>query len=274
MGGGRKGWVGVIAAGTLALTTHSALAELTRCETSIHGEAKSFVYDAENMALRENTSRRERLLGAHGAITCPGFVTLRAMTPELDDLGRAPFCLQWDRDAKTYIGFAEGARDAWVSCRKPSRSFCQRVNGSTAAARHLAANATDLAYDIGGQILAYPAGTVVLQGQGTAIGGYLVDLGSVALGNPVALGAVAVTAVAVGGAVYVCSDDGAKGAAVQATHDQTLPDGAEIQTEAQDARLGADLPATSPDDAKPIIIVPPPPKTADEQAAPISTDHQ
>ncbi len=242
----RNVWIAWICGCAMVFAAQDARAELVRCATSILGEARSFVYDPKNAALRENTSRRERLLGTHGAITCPGFVTLRAMTPELDDAGRAPFCLQWDRNGKTYLGYAEGPRDAWISCRKPSRSFCERVNGSAAAAGHIAASATDFAYDVGAQVLAHPAGGVVLQGQSAAIGGYLANFGSVALSNPVSVGAVLVTVVAAGGAVYVCSDNGAEGAALEAVPAQTLPDGAEIPTEARDARLGATLPATAP----------------------------
>lgn len=194
--------------------------DLTRCETSIRGEVQSYVYDAESPALKDSLSLREWLYGDRGAVTCPGLVTLRVLTPELDDAQRGPFCLQWDRKAGSYIGYAEGPRDAWMTCKKPSRSFCERVNASKAAAGRLTNQAAGFVFASGVQAVQSPtAGAAVFQGPGALIGERLVELGASAVSGvsaPVVLGTVAVTAVAVGGAVYVCSDSGAEGAAVDA----------------------------------------------------------
>lgn len=195
----------------------AAEAELLRCETSIRGEALSFLYDPQSPALKDSLSIRERLYGSRGAITCPGLVTLRVMTPELDDSQRAPFCLQWDRKARTYLGYATGKRDAWLSCRAPSRSFCERVNRSRRAAERIGAATADAILGAGVSRVVDPSGAILLSGPGAAIGEGLVSLGSSAVasvGAPAALGAVAATAVVVGGAVYVCSDSGASGAAL------------------------------------------------------------
>ncbi|MGB8811593.1 MAG: hypothetical protein WCC57_00240 [Paracoccaceae bacterium] len=208
------GLLGLVLAGSTALA-----GELTRCETSIRGEGQNYVYDPESPTLKESRSLREWLYGSRGAITCPGLVTLRVLTPELNDAERGPFCLQWDRKARTYIGYAEGPRDAWLTCTTPSRSFCERVNRSKAAAARFTGQAAEFALSAGVQALQHPSGAVVLQGPGVVIGEKLVALGSTALTGvsaPVVLGGVAVTAVAVGGAVYVCSDAGAEGAAVDA----------------------------------------------------------
>lgn len=221
----------ILAALVLAGT---ARAELVSCETSIRGEDLRFVYDPDNAALKASRSMRDRLVGAHGAITCPGLVTLRAMTPELDDSARGPFCLQWDRKTKTYLGYAQGARDAWVSCRKPSRSFCERVNGSRTAAMRLAGQTGAGARDLGLAVLRDPSGAVLLHGSADAIGAQLSAWGASAastLSAPATLSALAISAVAVGGAVYVCSDSGASGAALEAQPAERLKDGAEVVDE-------------------------------------------
>lgn len=205
--------------------------DLARCETSIRGETLGFVYDPETPALQESRSLREWLYGAKGKITCPGLVTLRVLTPELNDTDRDPFCLQWDRAARTYIGYAEGERDAWLTCKQPSRSFCERVNRSKAAAARLTGQAADFALNAGMRALVHPSGAVVLQGPAAVIGGKLAELGAVALSGvsaPVALGTVAVTAVAVGGAVYVCSESGAEAAALDAAPAAEVEGGAAV----------------------------------------------
>jgi hypothetical protein len=221
---------------TLAALTlaGSAQAGFVACDTSIRGEDLHFVYDPENAALKASRSMRDRLMGAHGAISCPGLVTLRAMTPEMDDAARAPFCLQWDRKAKTYIGYAQGPRDAWLGCRKPSRSFCERVNGSKAAALHLASETGAGLRDLGLAVMRDPSGAVLVQGSAPAIGAQLSAWGASAAGTlsaPATLSALAITAVAVGGAVYVCSDSGASGAALEGAGPTHLEDGAEVTGE-------------------------------------------
>ena len=205
--------------------------ELATCATSVRGVAQDYFYDADSPVLKESRSMLEWGLGRRGKITCPGLVTLRVLTPELSDADRAPFCLQWDRTARTYIGYAEGARDAWMTCKRPSRTFCQRVNGSKDAAKRLTGKAAEFAVTAGVKALVQPSGAVVMKGPAAAIGGKLVELGAGALGGvsaPVALGAVAITAVAVGGAVYVCSESGAEGAALDPAPVQDVAAGAAI----------------------------------------------
>jgi hypothetical protein len=203
----------------IAVTNVARADDLEACDTSIKGEQLSFFFDPDSPTLKDSKSLRERLYGARGAISCPGLVTLRVLTPELTDAERGPFCLQWDPGARTYIGYAEGPRDAWMTCRKPSRSFCERVERSASTAMQLATHAGDLMLAAGVQVLRDPSGALVLQGPGVVIGEQLAALGSSALGGisvGAALGTAAVTAVAVGGAVYVCSDRGAGGADLRA----------------------------------------------------------
>lgn len=235
--------------GVLAGIGHAQAGDLTRCETSVRGEVQSYVFDAESQALKESQSIREWLYGNRGAVTCPGLVTLRVLTPELDDTQRGPFCLQWDRTARTYIGYAEGPRDAWMTCRQPSRSFCERVNASKAAAGRLTNQAAGYVFASGVQALRNPtAGAVVFQGPGAVIGDALLELGASAVSGasvPVVLGTVAVTAVAVGGAVYVCSDTGAEGAALDAAPAVEVKPDQAVSGLPMDAPLG-DVPLDAP----------------------------
>ncbi len=226
----------------LCLLAAPAMAgDLVQCDTSIAGETRRFAYDPDSEGLKGSLSLRERLFGARGAITCPGLVTLRVMTPELTDAERAPFCLQWDAAQRSYIGYDLGERDAWLTCRKPRRSFCERVNRSKEAALRWAGVAQDLAVEAGTETVLHSAGIVAVKGPAAVLGEKLVTLGSTAAqgaGGTAALGAVAVTAVAVGGAIYVCSDSGAEAAAVEAA-EVARPRRGEIVP-------GADLPPGEP----------------------------
>lgn len=234
---------------TMMTTGGAAAAELEECTTSIRRIAHTFVYDPDIQALKDSRSWRERNFGDWGQVTCPGLVTLRAMTPELDDESRGPFCLQWDKKEETYIGYAEGERDAWLSCRKPSTAFCQRVNSSKRAASAFAGQALQAA-QTGLAVAQHPSGAVLMNGTGAVVAQQLSTLGAtVAAGAsaPVALAGAAVTAVAVGGAVYVCGEGGAEAAAVQAAPATQLKDGAEVTGDPTGAGLlGSELPEGEP----------------------------
>ncbi|MFN7053330.1 MAG: hypothetical protein ACK4NH_14535, partial [Gemmobacter sp.] len=68
------------------LSVSGAMAgDLVGCETSIAGATQTLLYDPDIPGLKDSLSLREKLYGARGAISCPGLVTLRAMTPELSD---------------------------------------------------------------------------------------------------------------------------------------------------------------------------------------------
>lgn len=192
-----------------------AAQELTPCATSVRGETVDLFYDATNEQIGQNRSYREAVLGGRGKVTCPAFVTLRYLTPELDDAQRDPFCLLWDGKADTYSGFAQGNRDAWLGC-KESRSLCERVNDSRDAALVITglreadpsdSRLTRLAggvHEVSGR-----SGAVIVAGTGSYISSALTSLGATVaatLGAPVAAAAATVTLVAVGGAVYVCSE--------------------------------------------------------------------
>ena len=191
-----------------------AEAGVQACLTSVAGQDLPLAYDTADKGLRGNRSIRERLFGGYGHITCPGWVTLRAMTPDLTDDQRQPFCLIWDEATDSYAGFQVGPRDAWSECAAPSGAFCRGVNASTQAAGTVAgaiaraatgapltggANATvDTA---SGALIATGAGASLWSMLGTAATSALA-----ALSAPAVAAGAAVTVVAVGGAVYVCSE--------------------------------------------------------------------
>lgn len=195
----------------LALLPLPALAETKACLTSIDGAEMAVMYDTRDASLKENRTTRERLFGTLGKITCPGFVTLREMTPGLTDAERQPFCLNYDKERKTYTGFDLGERDAWLSCRAPSGRFCRSVNATKEAAGQVAGAigraATGQGGDGGTSFVDTASGAVIASGAGSYI---TATLGSVAnsalavLSAPGVATAAAVSVVAVGGAVFVC----------------------------------------------------------------------
>lgn len=189
-----------------------ASAQTEACLTSIAGAEMAVMYDTRDASLRENRTTRERLFGNFGKITCPGFVTLREMTPGLTDAERQPFCLVYDKGRRTYTGFDLGERDAWLSCRAPSGRFCRSVNATKEAAGQVAATigraATGQGAGAGGRSFTDTAsGAVIATGAGsyiTSMLGSVANSAIAALSAPGVATAAAVSVVAVGGAVFVC----------------------------------------------------------------------
>ncbi|MDB6454428.1 hypothetical protein [Falsirhodobacter sp. 20TX0035] len=191
----------------------SAFAEAQSCTTSVEGQQINLFYEPDDEQVGANQSRREAWLGGWGKLDCPSYVTLRYLTPDLTDDQRQTFCLQWDNAANTYAGYAEGARDAYLRCRAPRRTFCERVNTSVQTSMAVAglADAPEGSEGVvnGVQTVTRPGGAVVLSGAGAAvqqtIAGASTTAGA-ALATPIGLAAAAVSVVAVGGAVYLCSE--------------------------------------------------------------------
>lgn len=200
----------------ILLSALPARAELRACTSSVQGVAVPLHYDPADPRIEENMTRRESWFGGWGDITCPGFVTLRYLTPDLTDDQRGPFCLKYDAGAKTYAGYTTGDRDAWVVCRKPSKSFCQRVSESKDAAiaiTSFAAQVTGtgdmarLASDV--SLLRSGDGAVTMQGTAGGVAGALTRIGSTALtvlAAPEIAGASAITVIAAGSVVYICGE--------------------------------------------------------------------
>jgi hypothetical protein len=184
-------------------------AEPVSCVTSVRGEAFVLQYDPEDQLIGENYGWRERFFGPGGDIDCPAYVTLRQLTPGLRDGQRKPFCLRYDAEAGTYLGYDEGERSAYLACKTPGLSFCERVNGSAEVAAELVDRGVGLAERFSGiaAVAQQGSGAVILSGTGGQLAGALTNLGSTAMAvltAPATLTAAAVTVVAVGGTLYVC----------------------------------------------------------------------
>lgn len=204
----------------LPLTATPAMADEVACLTSINGERRPLVYDPDEPNVRANITLREKTFGGPEGIECPGFVTLntilRDMTPEITYAQTEPFCLVFDDQRQTYTGVAVGRRDARLLCKQPRPTLCQRVNATKDSALSVAEFGTgvlkgvDSAATAAGVTAAVTgSGAVVLSGPAAYISGALTSLGAGAtalLTAPATLTATAITVVAVGGAVYACSE--------------------------------------------------------------------
>ncbi len=200
----------------LMLASFGVMAEIEGCNTSFNGVIKSLKYDNSESELYENYSFREIFLSGWGNVTCPAFVTLRYLTPKLTDIERSLFCLNYEKDKKTYSGYAVGDRNAYLECKKPTKTFCDRINNSKNAALAISGVAagstvggTVAAQMVGVTAVAHSSGALILTGAGGYIAGTLGSIGAGALAvltAPVTLTAATVSVVAVGGAVYVCKE--------------------------------------------------------------------
>lgn len=194
----------------LLMSSLPAHAALRTCETRVNGEPVALTFDDEEEVW---SSYREGWF-AKGA-TCPGLIVLRQLTPDLDDTERGVFCAVWDAEAEQYTGFATGARDGYGRCRKPGL-ICRGVKataGEVMAVSGLGIRVEEPAAPeqsppglLGA--LAQQAGAVVLSGTAAHVASALQGAGAAlaaTVGGPVALAGAAVTVVAVGGALYMCS---------------------------------------------------------------------
>lgn len=192
-------------------------ADLQMCRTSTDGKGMFVVFDKSEDAFRKNYSFRDSFFGASDNISCPGFVSLRIVTPLLTDEERELFCLVYNKESDTISGFSQGKRDAYLRCKEPSKPLCERVNDSkewafgiagfgagTAAA---AAGTQAAATAAGVTAVVHSSGAVILTGSAGYIAGTLGTIGATALGiltAPATLAAATITLVAAGGAVYAC----------------------------------------------------------------------
>lgn len=187
------------------------------CRTNIESKQLHVFYDEGEDALYANYTFREIFFGGTENITCPAFVSLRLLTPELTDVERSVFCLSYDKEQDTIVGFSEGARDAYLSCIEPSVPLCDRVNATREEALAIvgfgagaSAGASAATAAAGVTAVTHSSGAVILTGSSGYIAGTLGTIGSGLLAfltAPATLTAAAVSVVAVGGAVYVCRPD-------------------------------------------------------------------
>lgn len=192
---------------------------LETCTTSIKEKMLHLDYNVNEDVIYEgdNTTFREIFLTGWGEIDCPAYITLREFTPELTDADRRPFCLNYDEEKGTYISISEGARDAYLVCKIPSKTYCERVNATKEEALALvglgtatvaASAATTAALSSTGvAVVAHSSGAVILTGTGGYIAGTLGAAGTTvaaALTAPLTIAAGVITVVGVGGSVYLC----------------------------------------------------------------------
>ncbi|AXC49379.1 hypothetical protein DRW48_06450 [Paracoccus suum] len=186
-----------------------AAADPVLCVARVNGTDMPLAYDKEEDGLSANYSLRETIFTAWGRDTCPSYVVMRALTPELSDEQRQPFCLQHDKASDSIIGYDVGDRDAYGRCKARRKAVCQRVNQTRDAALAITGGAARRTFQGVETVNNNAAGAVVMTGTKAMIGQALGSIGGAAAGvasSPAVLAGAAVTVVAVGGAVYACSE--------------------------------------------------------------------
>lgn len=185
----------------------ASAAEPTFCTTRINGQDVPMAYDKDEESLRDNYSMREILFTKWGRDTCPSYIVLRSLTPDLTDEQRKPFCLRYDKESDSTFGYDFGERDSYGRCEQPSKSVCQRVNQTKNAAVAMTGAAARGAVT-GLRALPDGSGAAIISGSGPYIASALGSLGTAAASvtaYPAIVAGAAVSVVAVGGAVYACS---------------------------------------------------------------------
>ncbi|MCT4333801.1 hypothetical protein MU516_13105 [Paracoccus sp. YLB-12] len=190
--------------------------QVKECAFSYRGRNTSIRYTYDEDYDVNHTTMREMLRGPRGSGDCPSYVMLASLTPDMTPSQRDLFCLDYEKDAKTYQGFQMGEANAYGVCVQPTKAFCSRVNDAKTAAVAITGFATGA---VGGTVgataatgttvVAHSSGAAILTGSGGYIAGTLGTIGTTAIGiltAPVTVTAAAVSVVAVGGAVYVCSE--------------------------------------------------------------------
>lgn len=195
----RAAWI-VVLSSLLPLVPGALSAGMLDCRATLNGVEVVLSYEDSAEVW---SSFRERRLTRRSA--CPGKVVIAHMLPGLSAAERAMFCAVYDDKADEYRTVAEGPRDGYARCERPSRA-CRMVNATKAEVARLGALGHDLAIE-GVKSARTSAGALVLSGQASALLGALGGAGgaaATALSAPGVLAGAAASVVVVGGAVYVC----------------------------------------------------------------------
>ncbi|MEM9786488.1 MAG: hypothetical protein AAF801_08290 [Pseudomonadota bacterium] len=209
------GWLRHFGAATVLMLVSAAPAFAQDCGVRINGN--DFVVDAEQFA-DGTATRRERILNwpqrglsrLRGNLpTCPSDVTLNflAVLEGLPDT--EGYCLT-DSDTDAGLLLVPGERNFRGRC---TVSTCERVTGTAAEVQALASQVTDFAYGTAPEdsdAVAHSSGSVLLSAskftlQRSLEGGATSALGTL-LASPAIAGGTALTVVAVGGGVWLCSE--------------------------------------------------------------------
>lgn len=186
--------------------------QVERCTAKISKKTIKLTYDPYSQEYLDNTTFREILFSGDDS-SCPGFIALRHMTPKLSPMEREAFCALYDKKEKNYLGFAQGARDAYGKCKKPGK-LCTAINATKEEAIAIVGlgagatgGATAIASAAGITAVTHSSGAVILTGSAGYLAGTLGTVSTAvvaALTAPVAIIGATVSVVAVGGAVYLC----------------------------------------------------------------------
>jgi hypothetical protein len=194
-----------------AIWTAQAEAAPAQCTTRIEGEPVTIFYDDEEPTY---SSFRERYFSRRD--TCPGAVVITYLMPDLTAEERTVFCANYDPETRSHSLPAEGPRDAFGRCEKPSNT-CKLVNTTKESALGLIgvgeqAEDGTLSGRLSSTISAvtHSSGAMVLSGNAGSISSLLTSAGTTigtALSTPAVLAGAAASVVVIGSAVYLCSED-------------------------------------------------------------------
>ena len=205
--------VSVIAALLLVTATAHADEDKT-CTARINGDLIEVDYSLYYDEYLENTTFRE-ILFANWDGSCPSYVVLATLTPDLTASERQDFCMEYNKEEGYYTNFSLGKRDAYGECETKGK-FCQLVNATKEEAIAIvglgsgAVAGTTVATSAAGvTAVAHSSGAVILTGTSGYIAGTLGTMAASvvsALTAPLVVAGAVVSVVAVGGAVYICAD--------------------------------------------------------------------
>lgn len=200
----------------LGIELLSAVNPLEMCDLYVNGRQKRISYSYDEDFEQENTSLRESFRGPKGGGSCPSYVSLAYLTPDMTPAQRKMFCLVYDSEKETFADLQQGQQNAYRVCKEPTRSVCERVNSTkegaialTSFASAAVGTAVGTTTVTGTTVVMHSSGAAILTGSAGYVSGTLGTIGTTALGFltlPATLTAAAVSVVAVGGAVYVCSE--------------------------------------------------------------------
>ena len=210
-----------------AISYNEALIGLEAEQLNLPIEMCTFVYEGRqrriSYVLDEDleaslTSYLEMLRGPRDGGTCPSYVVLANLTPEMTNAQRQLFCLVMDDEGEQgVVGFGQGQGDSYRRCDTPTPTFCERVNSSRDAAVSIVGlvagsvgTAVGTTSVTGTSVVLHSSGAAIVTGSGGYVAGTLGTIGTTMLGiatAPATLTAAVVSVVAVGGAVYVCSGE-------------------------------------------------------------------
>lgn len=194
----------------LVVLAQSAAAAPTQCTTKIDSESVTIFYDDAEPTY---SSFRERYFTRSN--TCPGAVVITYLMPDLTAEERQVFCANYDPETRSHSMPAQGSRDAFGRCEKPSNT-CKLVNTTKQEALSLVGIGEQAEKGtLGGRLsstvsaVTHSSGAMVLSGNAGSISSLLTTAGTgigTALSTPAVLVGAAASVVVIGGAVYLCSE--------------------------------------------------------------------